>query len=117
MNARRCARAIGFVLRNRAAAVACLLLTACAAPPANWVKAGADDAATAREAGDCRAQANAALANQQGINEDITATLGRNWQLSQTTPIFDQTMRQQAVDYSDQVFASCMRAKGFKKQG
>jgi hypothetical protein len=110
-------RDTGLALRNAAAVFVCLLLTVCAAPPTNWVKAGADDAATAHQVSDCRAQANAALAKEQGINQDISATLGRNWQLSQTTPVFDQSMRQQAASYADQVFASCMRAKGFKKDG
>ena len=61
------------------AALGCLLLTVCAGqtPTAtNWVKAGADDQTIARELADCNAQANAALANEQGINADINATLG-----------------------------------------
>ncbi len=72
------------------AALGCLLLTVCAgqAPTAtNWVKAGADDQTIARELADCNAQANAALANEQGINADINATLGRNWQLGGTQSI------------------------------
>ena len=101
------------------AAAACLGLTVCAGPPvqARWVKAGVDDAATSHEADDCRAQANAAHNNEQGINEDISATLGRNWQLSSTTRLEDQTMRQQAAGIADQVFNNCMRAKGFAKAG
>ncbi len=106
-------------LRNAAAVAACLLLTVCASPPAttNWVRAGADDATVSREIADCRAQANAALRNQQGINQDISATLGRNWQMSQTTGIEDQSMRQDTAAAAAQTFNSCMRAKGFKKEG
>jgi hypothetical protein len=105
--------------RDTAMVVACLLLTVCAGPPptSNWVKAGADDPTTQHEINDCRAQANQALAKQQGINQDISATLGRNWQMSQTTGIQDQNMRQDAASAADQAFNSCMRAKGFKKQG
>jgi hypothetical protein len=97
----------------------CLLLTVCASPPAEtrWVKAGVDDATASREVNDCRAQANQALSVQQGINQDRSATLGRNWALSNTTAINDQTMRQQAVGLADQAFNSCMRAKGFTKAG
>ena len=65
------------------AALGCLLLTACAgqtATTATWVKTGADDQTVARELADCNAQANAALATEQGVNADINATLGRNWQ-------------------------------------
>lgn len=97
----------------------CLLLTVCAgsAPATKWVKAGADDQAISRELQDCSAQANAALANEQGINQDINATLGRNWQLSQTTAVVGQSMRHQAAGYADQVLDNCMRAKGFTREG
>jgi hypothetical protein len=102
------------------AALSCLLLTVCAGqtPTAtNWVKTGADDQTTARELADCNAQANAALANERGINADINATLGRNWQLGGTESIESQSMRQQASGYADQVLNNCMRAKGFSKEG
>ena len=102
------------------AALYCLLLTVCAGqtPTAtNWVKAGADDQTIARELADCNAQANAALANEQGINADINATLGRNWQLGGTQSIEAQSMRRQASGYADQVLNNCMRAKGFSKEG
>jgi hypothetical protein len=97
----------------------CLLLTVCAGPPAEtrWVKAGIDGATASREANDCRAQANQALSVQQGINQDRSATLGRNWALSSTTAIHDQTMQQQVAAIADQAFSSCMRAKGFTKAG
>jgi hypothetical protein len=109
----------GLAIRNATVVVGCLLLTVCASPPATtaWVKAGADDPTTQHEINDCRAQANQALANQQGINQDISATLGRNWQMSQTTGLQDQNMRQDAASAAEQAFNSCMRAKGFKKQG
>ena len=107
-------------LTTAAATLGCLLLTVCAGqtPTAtNWVKAGADDQTIARELGDCNAQANAALASEQGINADINATLGRNWQLGGTQTIEAQAMRRQAASYADQVLNNCMRAKGFTKEG
>jgi hypothetical protein len=107
-------------LTTAAAALGCLLLTVCAGqtPTAtNWIKTGADDQTIARELGDCNAQANAALASEQGINADINATLGRNWQLGGTQNIEAQSMRRQASGYADQVLNNCMRAKGFKKEG
>ena len=102
-----------------AAIFACLILTVCAGPQGatDWAKPGADRAATSRAAGRCRAQADAALANQQGINQDISATLGRNWQLSRTTPVVDQSMHRQAASDAQQVFNDCMHAKGFNKAG
>jgi hypothetical protein len=105
-------------LSTTAASFGCLLLTVCAgqsSAPTGWVKAGADDQMIARGLADCNAQANAALANEQGINADINATLGRNWYLAGTQGIENQSMRQQAAGYADQVLNSCMRAKGFTK--
>lgn len=102
------------------AALSCLLLTTCAGqtPTAtNWVKAGADDQTIARELADCNAQADAALASEHGINADINATLGRNWQLGRTQAIQAQSMRRQAGGYADQVLNNCMRAKGFTREG
>jgi hypothetical protein len=105
-------------LRVAAAALVCLLLSVCAAPTAEmrWVKAGADDTTVLRELQDCNAQANAALASERGINQDINATLGGNWQFSGTAPIEQQSMRAQASGYADKVLNDCMRAKGFTKE-
>ncbi len=92
-----------------------MLLAACAASKSGWVKSGADQAAMANAAGDCRDQADAAAAREGRINQDISATLGGNWQLARTGGIMDQSLREQAGDYADQVFDSCMHSKGFKK--
>src|SRR3984893_19363152 len=102
------------------AALGCLLLTVCAGQTTtttNWVKAGADDQTISRELADCNAQANAALANEQGINADINATLGRNWQLGGTQGVETQALREQATGYADQVLTNCMLAKGFTSEG
>lgn len=106
-------------LRAVATGLICLLLAVCTAPATEtrWVKTGTDDATVLRELQDCNAQANAALATERGINQDINATLGRNWQLSGTAPIEQQSMRAQATGYADQVLNNCMRAKGFTKEG
>ena len=96
-----------------------LLLAVCAAPATTevqWVKAGADDQTVFRELRDCTAQANAAAANEHGINQDIDATLGGNWQLSGTSGIMHQSMSAQTAGFADQVLNSCMRAKGFSKE-
>jgi hypothetical protein len=104
----------------RAAILGCLLLTVCTAETTRatrWVKMGADDQTISRELRDCNAQANAALANEQGINADINATLGRNWQLGGTQGLETQALREQATGYADQVLTNCMRAKGFTREG
>jgi hypothetical protein len=102
-----------------ASVLICLLLAACAGATTTtrWVKAGSDDEAIARELRDCNAQANAALASERGINQDINVTLGRNWQLGGTLGLEDQSMNRQSVAVADQVLNNCMRAKGFTKEG
>jgi hypothetical protein len=97
----------------------CLLLVACAGTTTTtrWVKTGSDDEAISRELRDCNAQVNAALASERGINQDINATLGRNWQQGGTLGIEDQAMSQQAAGFADQVLNNCMRAKGFTREG
>jgi hypothetical protein len=98
-----------------AALAAMVTLAACVGSPAElrWARAGTDDATVAREANDCRAQARAAMQTQKGINEDRSATLGRNWALSYTTGLQDQTMREQDAAAGERAFNACMRAKGF----
>ena len=106
-------------LRAVAALFGPVLLAVCAAPATTevrWVKTGADGEAISRELRDCNAQANAALANERGINQDINATLGGNWQFSGTSAIEHQSMGAQAAGYADQVLNNCMRDKGFSKQ-
>jgi len=96
----------------------CLLLAVCTTAPTTvrWVKTGADDATISRELSDCNAQADAALAREHGINQDINATLGGNWRFSGTLGLQDQAMRQQASGLADRVLNSCMLAKGFSKE-
>ena len=95
----------------------CLQLVACAGTTitTRWVKTGADVEAIGRELRECNQQANAALASERGINQDINATLGRNWQMGGTLGIEDQAMSEQAAGYADRILNNCMQAKGFTK--
>jgi hypothetical protein len=106
-------------LGSTAAILGCLLLTMCTASTTTirWVKNGADDQTISRELRDCNAQADAALASERGINSDINATLGRNWQLSGTQGLETRALGEQASGYADQILNNCMRAKGFVKEG
>jgi len=94
-----------------------LQLIACTSTPSTvrWVKTGSDEDTIARELRDCNRQANAALASERGIDQDINATLGRNWQMGGTLGIEDQAMRAQAEGYADRILNNCMLAKGFTK--
>jgi hypothetical protein len=117
MTARRPATAVGRQARRAAVLVGFLALAACAAPaaPTRWVKAGVGEAATARQLESCREQANAVLARQQGVNADITATLGGNWQRSNTLGIETQSLNNSAQGLAKRSLENCMLAKGFAK--
>jgi hypothetical protein len=116
------ARLRGRALSRRLRAVpgvgGCLLLIACAASDASndWVKTGADSAATLRELQDCQQRASVVEARQQGINQDITATLGGNWRRSNTLGVVTQTMNNQAASAGAQTLDACMQGKGFVKR-
>jgi len=119
MMARRFGCSMRLCSWNTTAFAAALLLAACAMAQGQtgWVKAGVDDATATREVNDCQAQAAAVQNTQQGINQDRSATLGRNWALSYTTNLQVQTMQQQTAAIADQAFNNCMRAKGFTRRG
>ena len=95
--------------------IICMQLVACggATTTVRWVKTGTDEETIARELRDCNQQANSALASERGINQDINATLGRNWQLGGTLGIEDQAMSEQAAGQADRILNNCMQAKGF----
>jgi hypothetical protein len=112
------------IVRNRRVSVAAgvfiwLQLVACAGTTTTvrWVKTGSDGDAIARELRDCNQQADAALATERGINQDINATLGRNWQMGGTLGLEDQAMSRQATGRADEILNNCMRAKGFTREG
>jgi hypothetical protein len=117
MTARASAIDSGLRTPHLALLCACLALAACSTmppPPSHWVKAGVDEATTAREFDACRQQANAVLARQQGIDQDIAATLGGTWRLSNTTQIQQQSLNGSAQGLANQALRNCMLAKGFK---
>ena len=100
-----------------AVAVICLHFAACGGTTTTvrWVKTGTNEEAITRELRDCNQQANAALASERGINQDINATLGRNWQMGGTLGIEDQAMSEQTAAQADRILNNCMLSKGFTK--
>jgi hypothetical protein len=51
-----------------------------------------------------------AQGREQRVDQDISATLGHNWQMSDASAIQNQSMQQGAASVPDQVFKSCMHA-------
>jgi hypothetical protein len=94
-----------------------LLLLAACSTSALWHKPGADAAATAHDNSLCRAQANQALARAHAIDADIAATRGLDWERSSTVAVNREELEAHASADASQVFASCMQAKGYARQG
>jgi hypothetical protein len=89
-----------------------LLLAGCAAA-GSWTKAGADEAATAREYQDCRAMAASAVKTDADIDQDILATRQNDWQRASRLRLQSETMQEHTSDRAAAIVAACMRAKGF----
>jgi len=81
----------------------------------NWVKAGADEAASAREYRDCRDLAAAAVSTQADIDQDIAATRSEDRQRAAVVRVQTRTMGEQTRDRVDAIVARCMRGKGFSQ--
>jgi hypothetical protein len=89
-----------------------LLLCGCGAA-GSWTKPGADAAAAAGAYHECQAAAEEAIKPEIGINEDILATRGIDWERARIGRVESETMRQQTRGRAAAIVASCMRAKGF----
>jgi len=91
----------------------CGLLLAGCAGGGDWAKAGADEAAVARDYQDCRDLAATAVRTQADIDQDIAATRSDDRQRAGVVRAQTRTMGEQTRDRADAIITRCMRAKGF----
>ena len=97
----------------RALAVAALL-GGCASGAAEWTKPGADEAAVAQAYRSCRELAEARVGPEIGINQDILATRGTDWQRAGVQGLQTRSMTESTRDRASAIVASCMAAYGFQ---
>jgi hypothetical protein len=95
------------------ALASCLLLASGCAAGGGWTKSGVDAPTAAREAADCRNLAEAAVASDLDIDQDIAASRGSDLQHSDSLRLQTQETHQENQDRGVAIVASCMRAKGF----
>jgi len=81
----------------------------------DWVKPGADSAATAREYRDCRDLAETATSKDAEIDQDIAATRGADLQHSMIVQAGAAHMRETTRRSAESIIAACMRQKGFSQ--
>ena len=97
-------------------ASAAAILAACSGSAAGgWVKAGADEAQTARAYRDCAALTDTATRTDADIEQDIAASRASDLQHSAILREHARTTRESNRDRADALLASCMQAKGFTR--
>jgi hypothetical protein len=93
---------------------AAALLTGCTAAGEGWTKPGADEASVRGAYRECHAIAAATVQPEIGINQDIAATRGVDWQRAQIRDVQATTMREATHDRLAKIVSSCMTANGFQ---
>src|SRR3954452_1391055 len=97
-------------MRAAGALAGAVLLGGCGSGAAGWTKPGAGESATAQAYPSCRSLAEERVGPEIGINQDILATRGTDWQRSQVGNLQARTMTETT---RDRAAASCMAAYGF----
>jgi hypothetical protein len=95
----------------RAAVVLTLMLTACSHE--NWTRPGASAGDTEAALQQCEAAADIAVGPEEGIDQDILATHGTDWQRSQIGGLAAGQLGQETHDRAGKIVTACMRGKGF----
>jgi hypothetical protein len=91
-----------------------LLLAGCA-DDGTWTKPGATEDKIAAELDGCRDEARVALQRDAGIDADIMATRGTDWQRTGTLGINRDEMAAHRSGGVEAFVARCMAAKGFRR--
>lgn len=91
------------------------LLGGCASAADEWIKPGADEAAVAQAYRTCRSMAEERVGPEIGINQDILATRGADWQRAQVQTLQTRAMTESTRDRAAAIVASCMTANGFRR--
>lgn len=103
------------MMRSAGALAVVVMLGGCASGAAEWTKPGADEAAVAQAYRSCRELAEERVGPEIGINQDILATRGTDWQRAQTGGAQTRTMTEMTRDRAAAIVASCMTAYGFQR--
>lgn len=101
--------------RIACALAAAALLGGCASGAGEWTKPDADESAVAQAYRACRELAQARVGPELGINQDILATRGADWQRAQIGNMQVRAMAESTRDRAAAIVASCMTASGFQR--
>jgi uncharacterized protein YceK len=95
-------------------ALVCLVLAGCAGSASDkWSKPGIKAETADSDLSDCQDQARSATRRDAGIDADITATLGQDWQRGGVLGMKRDDMASSNRALGQQIVARCMAAKGY----
>ena len=94
--------------------VVCLVLAGCAGSATDkWTKPGLKAETAERDLSDCQDQARSATQREAGIDADITATLGQDWQRGGVLGMKRDDMASSNRALGQRIVGRCMAAKGY----
>jgi hypothetical protein len=79
-----------------------------------WTKPGATPDTAETELSDCESEARRATQRDAGIDADILASRGQDWQRSGALGVKRDDMANSSRGRSRQIIARCMAAKGYR---
>jgi hypothetical protein len=92
-----------------------LVLAGCAGSAAErWSKPGAKPETAESDLSDCQDQARSATQRDAGIDADIMASRGGDWQRAGTLGVKRDDMANSSRVFAQQIIGRCMAAKGYK---
>jgi hypothetical protein len=104
-------------MRQSAVLVLFLLLAGCVDGSGRWTKPDAAEEQISRDFAECRSEARAATRRDAGIDADILATRGGDWQRLGTLTLHRDEMAASERSNGDAILARCMSAKGYARKG
>jgi hypothetical protein len=90
-----------------------LALAACAEERPRWTKPGASPGAASTELDRCKREARDATRRNDGINADILASRGTDWQRAGTLSAQEADLAASSRRQGNRALAACMTAKGY----
>jgi hypothetical protein len=96
-------------------AILSLMLAGCAGSASDkWSKPGVKAETADNDLSDCEDQARSATRRDAGIDADITATLGQDWQRGGILGMKRDDMANSNRAQAQQIIGRCMAAKGYR---
>jgi hypothetical protein len=101
-------------MKRACVVIVSLALAGCASGGDKWTKPGVAPETVEDELSDCESQARSATQRDAGIDADILASRGQDWQRAGTLALKRDDMANSSRARSRQIIARCMAAKGYR---